>query len=829
MVARHLFTRPAYCGLYLALCALTTGVEAAPRFDPASEPQVTVAPIALSNTDLRPLPGVRPNGGAAGYRPWFENGAWQGDLIELDVSAGGAISSTVDPELIGPATTTTGENWSARARFNALAAGNTDFWDDGTRKIIIGDGSGAATPFRWQALSAAQQRQITDAAQNPDGVRIVNFLRGDRSSERFPANPAGDLRRRLNILGDIVHSPPKFVGAPSQDFTLDNYEAFAAANRNRPPRVYVGANDGMLHAFDAASGDEVFAYIPSMVGANLGRLTRLPYVHTYFVDGQLASGDVFINGQWRTVIVGGLGAGGRGFFALDITDANVTSEAELADRLMWEVTAADEDIGFSYSRPTIARLNDNRWYAVVGNGYNSAGGKAKLLLIDIETGNVREIDTDNSGNRGNPNGLSSPSLVDIDNNQTADVAYAGDIDGNLWKFDLRDSSPLQWRLAFNGQPLLTLGVARPIVVPPDVARGVNPGEFIVYIGSGRAFTSEDLDDNTAQSLYGVIDDQQAAGNLNPVMQTLRESVFPVPLQTVRTTTARPLNTAGTEPNRAWRVEFPPGERFLTELQTRAGRVQALSFNPVVNLQENWLTQPAFDNGGAPRETILDLNNDGALDSNDHVDGDGDGRISAAEEDTPMGLLLGAGIRSRPTIAVINAEVDTALINGLFVPAVSDCPVGFQDICLGRFTDLGEAEDRLEERQREIESLRELVDRLNAELARLQALENSLRAELDALREANADQQSIDAKQRELNEASGNADNTRSQRDRTRNSLRRAERQRRQAINFIEGLEEDRRQRANGETLQVDAAGINSVNSLGPNFSLGRRSWVELEP
>jgi len=829
-----------------ALSILSINAYAAPRFDPANEPQVWLAPIALSNTDLRPVPDLRPDGGAQGFRPWFENGAWQGDLIELDISATGTVSSTIDLTTTPPTQTAAADdeaNWSARIRFNAAAAAANNHAN--TRNIIIGNAANngiRATPFRIGSpgLSVDQQSAILSNAQTTNGNpppigQIVNFLRGDRSNE----TPNGPLRGRLNVLGDIIHSPPQYVAAPGESFNFANYAVFANENRNRAPRVYVGANDGMLHAFDAATGDEVFAYIPSMVTANLGALTLRDYNHTYFVDGQLATADVlFDDNTWHTVLVGGLGAGGKGFFALDITDAEVSTEDALSRRLLWEVDASDPDIGFSYSRPTIARLNNGRWYAIVGNGYNSVRGKAELLVIDIENGNVREIETNNSGNNTNPNGLSSPSLIDTDGNNTADIAYAGDINGNLWKFDLSAANPNEWHVAFGGQPLLALGPNHPIIVPPDVVPNpaINNSHF-VYVGTGRAFTDTDLANSDTQSLYGVIDNGQpgvidngpAPGNTQVVDQTLTPNRFDVPdvsPQFVRTTTTNSVNPFGdafdsnpeNRPNRAWRVNYPPGERFLTEIQTRASRVQGLTYNPTTNPPENWLTQPAFNTGGAPSTTILDLNGDGSLDSNDHVDGDGDGDVTAAQEDIPMALLLGQGIRSRPTIAVINSEVDTALINGLFVSTIQ-CPQRFQDICLGRLTDPDNAQAGIDQLQDRIDAI---LNPLGEELGQLDP--DSITAQEELLLQRIRDKADISDIISALRDVTETA-----QTKQTLDELEALRAQQQNAIDFRTALAEDAGLRETGGIGDINGVvAVTGIRSLGPNFALGRHSWVELD-
>jgi len=219
MKITQLIGKPALTITTVSLLAICSSLHAAPAFNPSAsepqfinEPQVIVAPIALSNNDLRP-------DGATGYRPWFENGAWQGDLIELNISPTGVVSSTVDLSTSPPTSITNG-NWSARIRFDQAARINESFWEE-DRTIIIGQGAdNRPRPFRWLQLSAAQKRAIDADAVNADSSDILDFIRGDRSNERTPANQTNDLRRRLSVLGDIIHSPPQYVAAPNQNLKV---------------------------------------------------------------------------------------------------------------------------------------------------------------------------------------------------------------------------------------------------------------------------------------------------------------------------------------------------------------------------------------------------------------------------------------------------------------------------------------------------------------------------------------------------------------------------------------------------------------------------------
>ncbi len=352
-------------------------------------------------------------------------------------------------------------------------------------------------------LSATQKQALDPAAYDPngDGVftdtlsasPILNFIRGDHSNEK--SNPGGTYRIRSSLLGDIINSNPVYIGDPPENFNFDNFSAFKTDQAGREKRIAMGANDGMLHVFDAANGDEVYAYIPSMLivdpdydpgsttpappppVSKLDKLKNIPYVHTYFVDGELTAADAEVgttSGNWKTVLTGGLGAGAKGLFALDVTNPDASN-----DKVLFEKTGAD--IGHIYGSPTIARLANGKWYIVTGNGFGSTSGKARLLLISLEDYTVTKISAcEGTSCAPVAEGLAAPTLVDTDGDSVVDFAYAGDDSGNMWRFNLHDNTVIKLytgKIDTDGTPL------QPITTAPEIGSQPNGG-YMVYFGTG---------------------------------------------------------------------------------------------------------------------------------------------------------------------------------------------------------------------------------------------------------------------------------------------------------------------------------------------------------
>jgi hypothetical protein len=576
-------------------------------------------------------------------------------------------------------------NWSAHLKMSSLHA---DWWkrlaSEGTRRKIITRHSvtGAQIPFRWGDLSADQQAMLdpdavaTDAANaaDPDYVPssdILNYIRGDQSNE--PAN-GGNLRARQNRLGDIVHSNPEYVGVPEDTHTESDYVQFKNDNANRStgnkPRVYVGANDGMLHNLRAKDGYNAWSYLPSMLMPKLSRLAGVPYSHRYYVDGGITVRDAKLSGAWKTVLVGSLGAGGKGLYVLDVTVPGLPEETG-TQKLITEVAAYDavhgNDIGYIFDATTITKLNDGKWYAINGNGIASVDGVAKLVLIQLETGNVSLIST-GSGDATDPNGLAAPALLDTDGDGDADIAWAGDVNGDMWRFDLTGTSG--WHTDYK---LFDGSEAQPITQAPDVTNHPQFG-YLVLFGTGKLYEPADVTDSTVQAIYGVWDkgttvttasmlSQLLTGDLSytgttPAAETVNEQV-------------RNFNPVvpvdyGTHPG-GWYINLPAGERLLTPPALRAGRLKSTVTDP--DGFSNWFLEATFDNGSASDDSIFDLNRDSDLSGEgDRVSGNGDLDLSDPE-DIAMGWKRPNGNMSQVTIARLGPGQDTLFLNFLNPPLV----------------------------------------------------------------------------------------------------------------------------------------------------------------
>lgn len=449
----------------------------------------------------------------------------------------------------------------------ATGIGDTPKWFTsipavGSRKIFTSNGSNGGISFDWSSLTAAQKTALgsqTDAVKQD----IVNYLRGDQSKE---VQNGGTLRNRKSLLGDIIHSSPVFA---------DNQQSGTA----RAQTVFVGANDGMLHAFDATNGQEIFAYVPNLlIGSNLASLSDPAYTHRYFVDGPIAVSNYNLTPN-KQILVASLGYGGKGLFALDVTNPKSFS----ATNVKWEF-GNDADLGLVIGEMLLAKTNDGSTVVIFGNGYNSTNEHAVLFVLNLDTGAlIRKIDT----GVGSANGLSAVLGWDNDGNGTIDYVYAGDLQGNLWKFDLSDNNASKWDVALKqGNQKQALfhaqdknGKAQPITARPSLGANPADGSLWVFFGTGRYLTTGDVSDTSTQSWYGIIDDGK-----NPVTRSQLKARKIVARgkdpKTGNPVRAFELATSGDMNNKkGWYVDLDPGERMITSSQFYGSVLLASSIIP----------------------------------------------------------------------------------------------------------------------------------------------------------------------------------------------------------------------------------------------------------
>ena len=484
------------------------------------------------------------------------------------------------------------------------------------------------------------------------GSQRLQWLRGNSANEATTCGTCNPSfrNRPTSKLGDIIHSAPSYVAAPGSGYadSMEStpYSSFAAANASRPAMIYVGANDGMVHAFSARTGAETLAYVPTSVYKNLSALTAQSLssapgdsvAHHYQVDGSPTVSDVYYGGAWHTLLAGGLGAGGQGIFVLDVTDPTSFTQANARSIVRWEFSDADDvDMGYTFSQPILVKTNNGRWSVIVGNGYNnseddgqvSGSGHAVLYVLDAETGAVRaKIDT-GAGSVATPNGLSGPIAIDSNGDGIADYVYAGDLNGNMWKFDLTSSSAGAWTVAFSGSPLFSTP-GQPITVRPDVTQ-FTQGGYLVAFGTGRYVDASDGSTTGTQAFYGIRDTGAAVAGLSSLVRqaVVSSSATGSDGNTYRLTTHAvgpatidaPLSGDNAIPltdyvasKKGWYINMPAsGERVVSDANIRAGRVV---FNTLIPNTDpcgfggsGWVMEVDIMTGNRNDSPTFDTNND----------------------------------------------------------------------------------------------------------------------------------------------------------------------------------------------------------------------------
>ena len=533
----------------------------------------------------------------------FRTVKWDGELVAQRINT---TDGTTAAALI----------WSARDQLQAKAGNGTVV--DGaltgsadSRVIFTTTASGAPAyrDWSWDNLNSTERAWFTNKCAGTgllgqcvsltsgqkdlanSGAFMLDYLRGQKALQSYQVtgeDPVEVFRNRDFILGDIAGSKPTYVPNPRRKFSDTGYSTFASTNSARDNMIYVGSNGGMLHAINVADGTERWAYVPRIVMPNLYQLASTTYGtnHRYFVDGSPSVSDVYIGGAWKTLLVGGLNKGGRGYYALDITDP--------ADpKPLWEICSDsalcpyrnDADMGFSFSEPIITkRPSDGKWVVLVTSGYNNVStgtGKGYLYVLDAANGTVLNKITTNEGDTTTPSGLGKIAdyVEDADTDSTSTLVYGGDLLGNAFRFDLTANTVVKMAVLTD-----LSGAGQPITTRPETAKcGSQP---LVFFGTGAYLGASDVSTTQLQGVWGVKDSTTALGTL----------------RTTGTMVQQTLSTVGTGATAYYKVtnnpvDFATKDGWFVDLDRNSG--ERVNLDPVlVNKNLMVLTNKPTSDGSA---------------------------------------------------------------------------------------------------------------------------------------------------------------------------------------------------------------------------------------
>lgn len=529
------------------------------------------------------------------YQASYTTAVWSGDLKVFTVNGEtGAIGGTA---LWSAQDELANKVWSTRNIYYRQAPGTStlrafNYTNLNADGYVTSNFSGFCnkTPVPTQCGGL----DTTKKALADDATNLINYLRGDATYE----SGTNTLYRSRTIpegrrpLGDIINGAPVYVGKPPFGYTDAGYATFSSTNASRTPVVYVGANDGMLHAFSAATGAELWAYVPTAVMNNMYKLANAGYAtsHQYFVDAEPVIGDIFVGGAWKTILVGGLGAGGKSYYALDITDP-------AAPTTLWEFT--DANLGLSYGNPIITKRADGTWVVAFSSGYNNTtgDGKGRLYVVNANTG-VKLLDLPTTaGSSSSPSGLAKINAwIDKASNNTTKRFYGGDLFGNLWRFDIDNLVAPNQAAHLMAQLQTSGGVGQPITTRPEpvLISGTFPA---VAVATGRYLGTSDVTDNTQQGLYLLKDSLTATG-----LGVVRSNTSVVKHTVSVTGSSATTTTEGVtwDTQNGWWFDLPQtGERVVTNMGLVGNTLTVASTLPNSN---------ACSSGGASWLYRIDITN-----------------------------------------------------------------------------------------------------------------------------------------------------------------------------------------------------------------------------
>jgi len=575
------------------------------------------------------------------YQAAFDSANWSGDLQAFRINTDG----TIDPAAV----------WSAATLLDGLTEASLSSRNILTAAPPVSAGGGSflsstGRDFIWSDLAPTQRDALRQQFGGgpllsiSDGQDRLDFLRGSRLLEQ----PDGLLRQRDSRLGDISNSDPQLIGDQDFGYTIldqslafsglsigASYQTFrdSTAYQNRPPVLIVGANDGMLHAFNAElnsnGGEELFAYVPDSVFVNLYELTLPAYSHRFYVDAAPRFADAYINGSWRTLVVGATGAGGKSIFALDVTDPENMS----ASNVLWEFS--HPSMGYTIGQPSISPLPNGEFGVVVTSGYETGQTDGTIWILDAANGSIiHTISLPNSGDLG------APLVVDLNGDRVADRIYVGDTEGNLWRLDLDGSNPSNWQAPSSlrsGATPVPLFVARDgnglrqAITAPLTSAFNEEGLHTIFFGTGSFYR---LNDNVVpptpdvDTFYAVIDRGVTIAGRSAMLEQLILAEVDVNGVGARAVTANNINPSqsGWYLDLAWDGAFggpgPIGERAVTRATVRGDRVIFATLipdrDPCSFGGSSWIMEINAFNGGRLNYSVFDLNYDGEFNSDDWI-------------------------------------------------------------------------------------------------------------------------------------------------------------------------------------------------------------------
>jgi type IV pilus assembly protein PilY1 len=547
--------------------------------------------------------------GTSYFQTSYEPKDWRGTIKSFGFNASGAVNTsavlwTTDTTIVPSATAPTYQSWNTT--------------------------SNAAVTLAYGNFSAPQQTTLSQGL--PTGISGSDLVEWSKGT-----NKTG-LKVRSVLLGDIINSPlvlasptDKTASDLSGDTTYTAYLTTKAANMNAS--LVVNANDGFVNVINSANGSRRYAYMPSSVLPSLRLIADPNYIngvsHKYLVDGQVGVYDAQLNSVWKTLAIGGTGAGGKSFYALQLFDASAGNVL----RALWEVSApvtastgnAFNDLGYAYARPEVARLADGRWAAFIANGYGSNSGVAALYVLDVRDGSlIKKIVIDSTETT---NGLSSVKLK-VNSSNVVQAAYGGDLKGRLWKFDLSATSTDSWGVAFSGKPLFTTvgGATQPITAQPLLADNALGGKQI-FVGTGKFNETADKTNKDLQAFYSVWDADGGSGQLTvgSLQAQAITGVFSGSSGQFVTTTQNDTTYPG---EKGWYLPLVynnalTGERVINQASLVLGRIifttaSVDTTDPCSSFGTGKLVELDAFSGKMLNYAVLDTNADGVVDSNDTI-------------------------------------------------------------------------------------------------------------------------------------------------------------------------------------------------------------------